>query len=534
MAPPTTISIQLPWEIKKGPTSFHLITEDLAVRPLETSSYEVTQVQVGCGIYRDVKSLTEWGRLEQLVKPQIILFCSPSGEENDAPTIVLKAFFHTDAASNSAVLQEEWEECQEVMKREATLYGTALSTFQDVIVPKHYGLWRSDRTSSVGVIQCQILQFGGRNLLGIHLNPNQSSALARAVETLHNHGIYHGKLTLSQLDQHVVCNNDNVLIIDFAEAGVGLMCTRTIPIVPMQISVSHFLVGNGQADGNIQLCHELALVTRFLGFDSCEQGYSEEELSRVASMVVQSGRSIQDKIPLFERQRRELEETTLSERPSATSPGSPASTHVSSVFDSKASEASWLSTESVTSKTGEGESGTGIDVAEDRKNKDKMQLCDELQHVARFLGFGWCDSGRTLFGKSAQKLTIELQGYPTKILEETVTLIAGRGNTVEERKIYFERQRQRLEGLMAASSEPERTLSSTVLEPRTSSKSPATLSDAPPDIGPPDASVTASDSPLTFRGPQIHPYLQTLQQHIVARPEGLPELFLVFGSMLFS
>ncbi|KAK7029613.1 hypothetical protein VNI00_014490 [Paramarasmius palmivorus] len=307
------ISIQLSWEGK--PTLFYPTTQDGTTHRLAESNFKVTRIQAGCAIYRGVGRITDWGRFEKLVKPQMILFCTPTGKDNDntIPVIVLKAFFHTDKALDGHH-RVDWEECQETMQAEANFYYTALSNFQGLIVPKHYGIWRSEKTSSIGVVECQILQYGGKAMWGMGMNAKRRLAIASAIETLHNHGIYHGELGSDRISHHILCNEeDKVFIVDFAMAGDGLICTRTIPVVPMKDSAASITVDDWRTNeglGKIRLCGELESVSRFLSFSLCERGFPKEVLEDVASLVIDTREDLQDKKHQFERQRQILEDWT--------------------------------------------------------------------------------------------------------------------------------------------------------------------------------------------------------------------------------
>ncbi|KAK7039170.1 hypothetical protein VNI00_010074 [Paramarasmius palmivorus] len=369
MAQTTTISIKLPSEAE--PTSFHLVSQDVATHRLGFSSFEVSHIQLGSGMYEHFGPIELCGAFDQPVKPSIILFCTPIGKDaSDVPLIVLKAFFHTDISQK--FLSGAWEECRNAMEEEARFYQTSLSEFQGVLVPKHYGIWRSDSTSTVGIVECQILQYCGKAIGELELRDKENLAIATATERLHDYGIYHGQLSIPEIEHHILCNHEGkVFIVDFSEALDNWLCIRTIPLVPLQVSLMD-VAEDTENKGKMQLCDELGDVATFLGFGWCDSGCSKEVLGAAALSI--TGKTVEERRIQFEGQRRSLENqmatyskgeseeglvpgsliVTLSSVASQGSPappldvppGSPAlseslsHTHVSSIFSTSNSEES--------------------------------------------------------------------------------------------------------------------------------------------------------------------------------------------------
>ncbi|EEB94252.1 hypothetical protein MPER_06961 [Moniliophthora perniciosa FA553] len=101
------------------------------------------------------------------------------------------------------------------------------------------------------------------------------------METIHDWNIVHNQLMDDYIPRHILwrAHDQRPFIIDFVTASLH-PCTRTIPLVPMQMV--------DWSPRKSHLCLELHIVGGFLGYLGQKNGYSQELLDRASQWYSES------------------------------------------------------------------------------------------------------------------------------------------------------------------------------------------------------------------------------------------------------
>ncbi|KAF9043642.1 hypothetical protein BDZ89DRAFT_238804 [Hymenopellis radicata] len=134
------------------------------------------------------------------------------------------------------------------MLADARFYAQHLKEVAGVLVPRHYGVWRAQTGEWGGMIMCSITEWVGVPWEEISKVKGITDTLrrlaGRTVERLHDHNIYHGRITNRYEMHHLLFRLDNsdtgpepqCFVVDFSRATMD-PCSRNLPILPVDTCI---------------------------------------------------------------------------------------------------------------------------------------------------------------------------------------------------------------------------------------------------------------------------------------------------------